>query len=368
MHSLRNRKGIALLPGALGIASLLVLCDTSFAGVPIEAPETSAAATAREKPKPSPPSEAPETEPLRLVLELQDGSRIVGVPTIESAKLHTSFAKFDLAFKLISTMEFDEQHENVRVSLANGDSVQGTLNLDAIQLQTSFGKVSILLSQVLRVSTQQGSALRGLVLYCSFDRDEGGIVTDLSGNNNNGKVNGTKWTREGAHGGALTFAGDDYVDLGRPKANSGSFSVCAWIKTTEIPNSPYGGVRWIIARSQWMEGAWQLMTSGGRAVFQFPSNEGTADGSARIADGRWRHVAGVYDADKRAIRIFVDGQLDGSQTASGSFSENGNSLYIGLRPGESNGFKGSIDEVMIFDRALTERDVRALFDTFPKER
>src|SRR5262245_18481103 len=80
---------------------------------------------------------------LHLVIELRDGSRIVGSPFIASIPLHTSFAKVDLPLKLVDTIEFPDDGERVKVNCSNGDLLQGVLNLSNLTLTTSFGKMAV---------------------------------------------------------------------------------------------------------------------------------------------------------------------------------------------------------------------------------
>ncbi len=80
---------------------------------------------------------------LRLELNLIDGSRIIGVPTIESVPIHTSYAKMVVPLKQVLVIKVDENHETASLDLRNGDKLKGVINMAPIKLETLFGKVSV---------------------------------------------------------------------------------------------------------------------------------------------------------------------------------------------------------------------------------
>lgn len=86
--------------------------------------------------------------PLRLELDLVDGSRIFGIPNIDSATVQTSYAKMDVPLKQIRSIRLEENHETASVDLQNGDKIKGVINLAPMKLDTVFGKVSIGLEHV----------------------------------------------------------------------------------------------------------------------------------------------------------------------------------------------------------------------------
>ncbi|MCK4885895.1 MAG: LamG domain-containing protein [Planctomycetes bacterium] len=81
-----------------------------------------------------------------------------------------------------------------------------------------------------------------------------------------------------------------------------------------------------------------------------------AVGTVSINDNNWHHVAGVYDGS--SISIYIDGQLDFSRSASGAILTNNYALRIGSNAelGNTN-WQGAIDEVRVYDRALSAAEV-----------
>ena len=80
---------------------------------------------------------------LRLELNLIDGSRIIGVPTIESVPIQTSNAKMDVPLKQVLAIKVDENRETASIDLCNGDKLKGVVSLAPIKLRTIFGDAAI---------------------------------------------------------------------------------------------------------------------------------------------------------------------------------------------------------------------------------
>jgi len=76
--------------------------------------------------------------------------------------------------------------------------------------------------------------------------------------------------------------------------------------------------------------------------------------------GSWTHVAAVWDG--ATISLYRNGELTGSAPFTGSISPSTNDLFIGVNPvlGKQGYFVGRIDEVAIYDRALSPAEIRAL--------
>jgi hypothetical protein len=80
---------------------------------------------------------------LRLEVDLVDGSRIIGVPSIESIPVETSYAKLDITLKQLMTLRIGEDHETATMELRNGDKLKGVVDLGTLKLETVFGDVKL---------------------------------------------------------------------------------------------------------------------------------------------------------------------------------------------------------------------------------
>jgi hypothetical protein len=301
-------------------------------------------------------------EQIRVELDLVDGSRVIGVPSITSIPLQTSYARMDIPLAQIMTLGMAEDHETAELTLGNGDKLSGVVKLKPIRLDTLFGDIRIGIAHIKRISIllpggQLSDQLRrSLVLYYSFDNDDAGTVKDDSGNGHDGVLRGAKWTPDGYKGGAYVFNGySSFIETATLPAQTGSWSVAAWIRTTQVVR----GQRWIVTRSPWQPGAWELMTSYGRGAMAVCPGEEFA-GQRFVADGNWHHLVATYDDTTGERLLYVDGELGAKDMARGRFRENAYPIQIGKRADMLQCFEGTIDEVMIFNRALSADEVRQL--------
>jgi hypothetical protein len=208
-----------------------------------------------------------------------------------------------------------------------------------------------------------------LVAWWKFDEANGTTAFDSAGSNNGNLINGPNWTT-GTIDGALSFDGiNDYVDVPDNAAlrftKSDSFSVCSWVNpvsTGEILCKMQSGsqhglftyeVQWN-STSQSFDFA--LCNSGNYYIVVV-----TPSGSA--PPGSWYHVTCVYQ-NKNAT-IYLNGELKGSgyfnSNPSGAADKN---LEIGVRAYGSvkeNYFNGTLDDVRIYNRALTADEVALLY-------
>ncbi len=166
--------------------------------------------------------------------------------------------------------------------------------------------------------------------------------------------------------GAQQFTGDDRLNVGDADSldwtTTDSFSIELWMKTDSTSTS---GTQILIGRydastqAQW----WVSRYAGGTTGFYIRDsngNDGWILGSKNLADLQWHHVVAVRDAAVNEMRIYVDGQLDGVAT-NVSFSQDLN-LAVDLNIGWMNQatgfhFSGSLDEVALYKKALSEREI-----------
>lgn len=225
------------------------------------------------------------------------------------------------------------------------------------------------------------SAPAGLVLYLPFDEGSGTVVKDLSGNNNNGTLKGApKWVK-GKFGTALQFNGAEnknYVEVpDNASLNPATEITCAaWIYFDKFIGS--GGVisKYIGANNQ-RGYSLRMDHTNALSVASDCSSDGTANAGKyttastpanMLKEGQWQHIATAFKA-KQYLRLYVNGVLKG-ETATGvtdSLFDNTVPLLIGtdfLIGGAGNSgpreFTGIIDEVAIFNRALSDAEIQSL--------
>lgn len=212
-------------------------------------------------------------------------------------------------------------------------------------------------SQVLGASTE------GLLVYLPFDEGTGDITYDQSFNNNNGLLdpaNPPQWT-EGISGNALNFLGQK-ENVKVPDNDTirfrNSLSILAWIKINGF--SPYNKIAT-------KENAYELILGPNDGILRlalYP--EGAGDWIWLNSPGRplarntWYFVAGTYDGN--LLKIYVDAQKVGESQKTIDINNSTHPLYIGGNVIDNKEwFDGLIDEVAVFDYALTADEISNIY-------
>lgn len=207
----------------------------------------------------------------------------------------------------------------------------------------------------------------GAVGHWSFDDGTGEIARDASGNENNGAlINGRTWTR-GRIRGALQLNGTNaFVDARTNVLDlSGSFTVAAWVRLDRIT----GDHTALSQDGSEVSGFYlQRRADTGKFSFMLTNKDSTgADGMVAHsktvpATGKWYRLVGVRDALARKLRLYVNGVLEGEATINTAWWASAHTV-IGraMRAGKQADFwPGAIDDVRLYDRALSHTEVRAL--------
>ena len=203
----------------------------------------------------------------------------------------------------------------------------------------------------------------GLVGFWKFDEGSASTAADSSGNNLHGTIAGNPARVDGPAGYALQFDGDgDYVDFGNDSSLNitNQITVTAWIKVDAF-DCEYQA---IITKG---DGSWRLQRNGTKGSIEFACTGafvpgalvGSLFGSVNLDDGRWHHIAGIYDGSM--ICLYVDGEHDIASDADGSIEVNDYNVFIGANAEKPDrNFKGSIDEVRIYNYALSAEEVKEI--------
>jgi len=216
------------------------------------------------------------------------------------------------------------------------------------------------------VSSKAADSSGKLLGWWKFDEQSGKEVSDSSGNGNTGKVAGQpKWQPSGGKiGGALLFdGGGDYVEIANQQNfnATGQITVAAWIKVNKFDKQ----YQTIVAKG---DSAWRLHRFHDNSIgfhatgLRKPGMQGAGvEGKANVNDGQWHHIAAVYDGTKACM--YVDGRLDDTADVQGTINANNASVFIGENS-EARGryWNGLIDDVRIYNYALSENDVKAIYD------
>lgn len=200
----------------------------------------------------------------------------------------------------------------------------------------------------------------GLVGYWKFDESTGTVAADSSGMSNTATlINGPTWTT-GKVDGALSFNGENtYVNCGTDSSLNlaNSLTLCAWIYPESFGQGGWGR---IVDRGNGSSGYSFYVNSANSAIKYVAYGNNTVSSSAGIIGlNKWQHVAVVYDESSGTVTFYVDGQQAGTvgYTAS-ALGSSDVPVVIGIRGYDLNrAFDGLIDDVRIYNRALTADEV-----------
>jgi len=245
------------------------------------------------------------------------------------------------------------------VGVAADESEVITDNLIVKETATVTGKLEVSRPSVVAAPPY------GLVLQYSFSTDATPIA-DESGSGNNGTVNGATWTAEGHVGGGYDVDGvNDWISV--PDAASldpgATWTIAAWVKA----DVAMGWHRVVGKCAGSGNESYRFTIWDGKIGFGWNNTGGGGNwgytASGLVTDGTWHHVVWVHAGSATADEhLYVDGverSFSGSHPG-GTARNNTGSVGIGADPRGSCFFGGSLDQVRIYNRALTVSEVKAL--------
>jgi hypothetical protein len=228
-----------------------------------------------------------------------------------------------------------------------------------VPVGATTGKITVTAPGGTAMSTDDFIVTSGLVGHWWFDEGGGTTAADASGNGNDGTlVSGPTWS-PGQFVGALRFDGvDDYVDCGNGASLNitGKITVALWAKSDGLPGQ-YDALLMKTSSTSWPDG-YGLFYNGSNEVRFFVNHWNTYLASAPINPTPWNHIAGVYDGS--AVRIYVNGVEGTSVSYTGSIISTIADLEIGRGASDAYNLSGWIDEVRLYNRALSAEEIRAL--------
>lgn len=254
------------------------------------------------------------------------------------------------------------------VSPASGTAPKDlTVSVDATGLApgTYHGTVTITgagSSQTVPVTLTISPPASGLVGAWGFDEASGSTTADSSGKGNAGTIANATRTTAGKFGGALTFNGTDAwvtVDDSASLDLTTGMTVEGWVN----PSALSGSWRALAVKETATGLAWALYPAGDGGFpsgHAFTASEQWARGTAVLPLDTWSHVATTYDGT--TIRVYVNGEQVGTKAQSGPLVTSTGPLRFGGDAIWPEWFKGSLDEIRVYDHALTAAEIQGDMD------
>ena len=243
----------------------------------------------------------------------------------------------------------------------------------SVVVSNDFGSVE---SGEILVDVNTTWSTDGLVGWWKFDETNGPIAYDSSGNGNDGNLSGGPTWTSGKIGGALHLDGvDDYVKVMHSDELNlvNSFSIALWVKISrKAASGDYTSDQNLISKRlnlvNYSE-AYALKVFGpdrpnaGRA--EFGTNASTFSppwhaGSSIFDTNGWYHL--TVTIDNQSVKIYINSSTDSESSYTGQLSINEQPIFIGIKADMTRAVKGLIDDIRIYNRALSAAEVQALYN------
>ena len=203
------------------------------------------------------------------------------------------------------------------------------------------------------------SLRKGLVAHYTMSQDslKGSLLGDKTPYENDGTIYGATFAtdRKGQANKCMYFDGvDDYIDCGTPIIPAGDFSISAWCYNEGVI-SGYGTIcgQYIGAKEGRMWFGFQ------KSAFGYRIGEETKTVSVEYNE----HLHCVITREGTTVKVYLNGNLVITRTAVDSIYQGANTI-IGSYDSTAGRFNGSIDDVRIYNRALSAEEIKLLYESY----
>jgi hypothetical protein len=213
------------------------------------------------------------------------------------------------------------------------------------------------------------TAVAGLVAAYSFNEGSGTSVSDASGKGHTGTISRATWNSQGKFGNALTFNGvNSWVTVA--DANDLDLTTGMTLEAWVFPTAAATATTWrnVLIKERSGGEVYNLYadidTHVPVAYVVRSASPGTpvdVSGTAQISLNTWTHLAATYD--NATLRLYVNGTLVRSSAVSGALLTSTGALRIGGNSVWGEFFQGIIDEVRVYNHALTQAEIQADMNT-----
>jgi hypothetical protein len=205
-----------------------------------------------------------------------------------------------------------------------------------------------------------------------LDEQTADVSMEASGGPAARLINGASVAEDGFAGSALALDGaDDYAAIDDPGLLDGAdqYSIALWVKLAELPQQHYSLIGKESSGPGGVNSFRIIVDSAGSGHFVLSTqNTGwystLAAFATRLQPGTWYHIAATYDGSN--ARIYINGNEEGmSNPVTGPLSSSGEPVRLGYKAADNIDFtNGMIDEVQIYDTALSQQQVMRLYESY----
>lgn len=243
-------------------------------------------------------------------------------------------------------------------TVANGDHT-----ITAVARDTSGNTTT---SNPVTVNVQNTGTGGGLVGAWSFNEGAGTTVGDASGFGNIGSIFQATWHTSGKYGKALSFDGsNDYVSVADSNSLdlTNKMTIEAWVRPTAS-----SGWRTVMMKENSNEMAYGMYAressnrpSGWLRINPTSGSSFSAGATPGLTLNAWTHMATTYDGT--TLRLFINGVQRASRATTGSMYTTSGPLKFGGNAIWGEYFAGQLDEIRIYNRALSSTEIQTDMNT-----
>lgn len=254
------------------------------------------------------------------------------------------------------------------------------------QIKTDFAARGVSKGAAASFGPDQSWLSNGLVGYWKMD-EVASPALDSSGNSSNGTWTGGATSSVGKFGNGITLDGvGDYINVPNTTAiqnlPTGDFTVTTWIKTPSSWDLPAGTQQSVfVGKTTGSSMGWQLYNQyNGKPTFSvfYDNTNAHARDSTALENSTWYQLVAVFTATDKKPRLFINAVeatytgINGSQTQGIGTYDSGGEPSHPLRFGyydtvsDPDGyFDGEMDEIRLYNRALSPKEVTDLYNFAP---
>lgn len=320
---------------------------------------------------------------IRLILELKEGSRVVGKYSDDSIRFHSALlGDLKLALPDVRSIEADSSGNSVKLTAKDGDVLTVQFSDSTLSLETDFGKteVPVKLIKGIKIAPSGKAAALPAGLAALWSGDGNGVD---SANGHDATVSRGMHYAPGIVGMAFNFDGSsDTVTVpasqGLDVGAGPGFTATCWIAPTstsmpkpllEWAGDPHGmndashyGVHF------WLSTSPGNIPSPGCIYANIMDNHGVvhifATPALVVQAGAFQQVALTYDKASGMGKLYYNGAVVKSENLGSFTPQTSTGLLIGQRSdgGDQWHYQGILDEIALYNRALTPEEIKGVYD------
>jgi PKD repeat protein len=285
-------------------------------------------------------------------------------PTSGVAPLVVNFTDASAGSITNRSWNFGDGSTSTAVNPSHTYSVAGTYTV-SLTVTGSGGSNTKTNSNFINVTPSGGGTTQppatssnGLVAAYGFEEASGSMIADASGKSNHGTIKEAVRINTGKYGKALKFDGvNDWVTVNDSVSLdlSSSMTLEAWV----YPQTT-AGWRTVILKEKSGDAVYYLDSSNDVKLPDSGINIGgikSINGANQLPVNQWTHLASTYDGQYH--RLYVNGTEVAKSAKNALIQQSGGALRIGGNSVWGEYFQGYIDEVRIYNRALTPSEINS---------